>query len=170
MSRGGIIVAVLALAAATWAVLRLAAAGHEDLGPAADVAIKAGDRTVSLSDFKGKVVLIDFWATWCGPCRQSMPEIGRIYEKYHSRGLEVMGVAMDDDGREAAVQSFAKDMGITYPVGMPTSHESVLRYKMDSIPLLVIVDRSGNIQGKQAGYAPGMERGWAYLVERLLAE
>jgi thiol-disulfide isomerase/thioredoxin len=138
------------------------------IGPAPEMAIvtQQGGRT-ALSDLRGKVVLIDFWATWCGPCRMSIPGIQKLYTKYRDRGFEVLGVALErDDGSQ--IPAFVKEMGMTYPVGMPAQRELVNGYDPRSIPLMVLVDRAGNIQWRQEGFSRDIEAEIESRVTNLL--
>src|ERR1051325_5245853 len=103
-----------------WALVddaRSRALGWENQ-PASELSFRSSDgRMIKLSDYRGKVVLIDFWGTWCGPCRQSIPGIRDLYKKYGPQGLQVMGPALEhDDGRN--VPAAAQALGIEYPVGV----------------------------------------------------
>src|SRR5262245_27852736 len=73
-------------------------------------------RKVKLSDFRGKVVVLNFWATYCGPCRVEMPWLVDLYKQYRSRGLEVVGVSMDDEGAQKQVADFVREIGVPYPI------------------------------------------------------
>lgn len=147
-----------------------------NLGPAPDITIRqanADGKPLSLSSLKGKVVLVDLWATWCGPCRMSIPGTVALYKKHHGDGLEVVGVALEeDDGSN--VRPFAKQYGMTYPVGLPTSADAVreLQQRVGSggIPLMALVDKKGVIRYVQRGYAPGVEQEIETQVETLLKE
>jgi thiol-disulfide isomerase/thioredoxin len=124
--------------------------------PASELAIKpinSPGQSLKLSDLRGKVVLLDFWATWCGPCRMSMPGIEKLYKSKHAKGFEVMGVALEQDGG-SQIPGVVKELGITYPVGMPISIDSVRRYTSGSIPQMVLIDREGKIRWGQPGYDP----------------
>jgi thiol-disulfide isomerase/thioredoxin len=98
-------------------------------------------KTVKLSDFKGKPVLIDFWATWCPPCRDSIPEIVKLHKTYSGKGLVVLGISLDG-GDWDSVRSFATQSGITYPV-LKGTEEVVSRFQVRTIPLLVILNKEG---------------------------
>jgi thiol-disulfide isomerase/thioredoxin len=133
-------------------------------------AANAGGKTVSLSSLKGKVVLIDFWATWCGPCRMSIPGIQKLYAKLHDKGFEVLGVALERDGGEQ-LPSFIQQMKMTYPAGKYTSKDAVTAYPVGSIPQMVLIDKKGKIGWlPQAGYSTDMETELENQVNKLLAE
>jgi peroxiredoxin len=108
-------------------------------------------RTVALRQFQGKVILLDFWATWCGPCKKEMPGYEDLYRRYKSRGLVVIGIALDSS--PAQVRRFAKEYGITYPLlinGM-----NVDRYGVLGIPATILADRQGIVRKKVVGYEEG---------------
>lgn len=105
-------------------------------------------RVISLGDFRGKVLLVDFWATWCAPCKKEMPGYEDLYRRYRSRGLMVVGIALDSDPK--AVARFAKKLRVTYPVvinGMDVS-----RYGILGIPTTILVDPDGFIRKKVVGF------------------
>lgn len=116
----------------------------------------------------GKVVLVNFWATWCQPCVREMPSIERLYRKYKARGLEIVAVSLDQGGEE--VRAFAGKFGLTFPILLDPGHEARALYKVRGLPTTYLVDR----QGRVAGYGIG-PREWdseaAYaLVGHLLDE
>jgi len=109
-------------------------------------------KTVNLSDFKGKIVIVDFWATWCGPCKMEIPGFVKLQEKYKD-DLVIIGVSLDQNGPKAVVP-FAKDYSINYHV-VYGNGETVKAYGgVNGIPTTFVIDRKGNIQRKYVGYRP----------------
>lgn len=104
------------------------------------------DKELALSSLRGKVVLIDFWASWCGPCRKEMPNVKRCYEKYKNKGFEILGVSLDED-KDRWLEAIQKE-GMTWPQVSDLKHwksEAVLIYGIQSIPFTVLVDKEGKI-------------------------
>jgi len=170
MDRQKILVGLLVGVIVLWVYARLIAGPADETGiPAPDIAIRHAGKEVRLSQLRGKVVLIDFWGTWCGPCRMSIPGIQDLYERKRDRGFAVVGVAMEqDDG--SSVPVFAKEMGMTYPVGLPISEKSVADYQVRSVPLMVLVDKRGNIRWRQEGVSAETDLLLEQKVEELLGE
>lgn len=141
-------------------------------GPAPPMRIKSPDGTqYDIADLKGKVVLVKFWATWCGPCAMSTPSIQQLYEKRHSEGLEVIGVALEnDDGKQ--IPRYVKEMGVTYPVGMPDPASNVGLWisRNVGIPAVFILDKKGNIRWSRSGFDPSREHEIEDKVVELLRE
>jgi len=104
-----------------------------------------------LSDFKGKVLIIDFWATWCPPCRNEIPHFVSLYNQYKSEGLEIIGVALDQNPRNA-LPGFIKDNGINYTILLGNSKVCDLYGGVSAIPTTFIIDKAGNIVKKYIGY------------------
>lgn len=102
-----------------------------------------GGRTVRLADFRGKVVILDFWATWCPPCRQEIPGLVALQAKYGSKGLVVVGVSMDEE--TAVVVPFVKKFGINYPVVFGNALTAVMYGGVEVIPTTFIIGRDGKV-------------------------
>ncbi len=107
-------------------------------------------RNVKLSDYKGKVVLLDFWATWCPPCRASVPAIEKIHKAYKGKGLVVLAVSLDEGGWDS-VKSFITEYGITYTV-LKGTEDVAANYMVRSIPMLLILDKEGRISKRYLGF------------------
>jgi thiol-disulfide isomerase/thioredoxin len=107
-------------------------------------------KKVSLADFKGKPVLVNFWATWCGPCKLEMPWFQEFNQKYASQGLVVLGLAADDAGK-TVIASTAKKSGVTYPILLADDKVEEAYGGVDYLPETFYVDRSGNVMLETAG-------------------
>ena len=107
-------------------------------------------KNVQLSDMKGKVVLLEFWATWCPPCRASIPGMEKIHETYKDRGVVVLAVSMDEGGWDA-VQSFVKDYGIQYTV-LKGNEDVAVKYQVRTIPMLLVLDKQGKVSKRYLGF------------------
>lgn len=107
-------------------------------------------RPVQLAKLRGKVVAINFWATWCGPCRVEMPSLAKVYDKYREKGLEIVGISLDQGGAQV-VQDFVHKHGIKFPVVLDTAHVAQRYGGVTGIPTTFIIDRQGRIANKQIG-------------------
>lgn len=136
---------------------------------APELSVITGEGKHSLKQERGKVVLVDFWGTWCGPCRDSIPGILRVYNSRKDKGFTVIGVALEqDDGKR--VPAFVKSMGMNYTVGLPNNKEELKNYPFNSLPAMLLVDRQGRIRWAQEGYSSQLEKHMSQLVDALLEE
>jgi thiol-disulfide isomerase/thioredoxin len=119
-----------------------------------------------LSDQRGKVVLVNFWATWCGPCREEIPDLGRIARRFRGTDFELVGIAMDESGRKV-VKDFVERSGIEYKVLLP-SREEIGASGVDSLPTTYLVDRKGRVAKVLVGLADAREI--TENIQQLLAE
>jgi len=119
--------------------------------PAPDFTLESLDgKTVSLSEFKGKAVLVNFWATWCGPCKIETPWLVELQNQYGSQGLQIVGVAMDDSGKDE-IARFAKEMGMNYPVLLGKEAVGEAYGGVPALPESFFVGRDGKIVDKIMG-------------------
>lgn len=107
---------------------------------------------VKSDQFKGKVVILDFWATWCPPCRKEIPGFVDLYKRYGDKGLVVVGVSLDQQG-PSVVKPFLAKLGVNYPVVMGDARVAAAFGGIDALPTTFIIDRSGNIARTHIGYA-----------------
>ncbi len=118
---------------------------------APDFELKSLDgKQVRLSDFRGKAVLLNFWATWCAPCKIEMPWFVDLQKQYASQGLQVIGVAMDDSGEEA-IAKFAKEMGVNYPVLIGKESVGDAYGGVEFLPTTFFIDRQGKVVDRVFG-------------------
>jgi thiol-disulfide isomerase/thioredoxin len=114
----------------------------------------------------GRVSLVMFWATWCGPCQKEMPEIQRIYAKASSRGLDVLAISVDDE--KTGIAEFVHDRGVHYPVIWDEGHAISECWRPTTMPTAVIVDRSGYVRFRHDGYRAGDDATIGSEIESLL--
>ena len=148
----------------TWRALAwcaLAAAGcsgeagvaRVDIGapaPAYAAASLAGD-SVSLAALRGKVVLLNVWATWCHPCRDEIPELQALHERYGARGLELVGVSVDAESADEAIRAFTRDFRMTYPVWRDPAERVSAQFHVVGVPATFLIDREGVLRWRKTG-------------------
>jgi cytochrome c biogenesis protein CcmG/thiol:disulfide interchange protein DsbE len=110
----------------------------------------AGGSSLKLSDYKGKVVLVNFWATWCPPCREEIPDFIKVRNSLNAKGFEIIGIAMDEGGAKV-VAPFAKEYGITYPLVLGNRDVTKRYGGIRGIPTSFLIDRDGKIAEKWVG-------------------
>ena len=160
----------LALLLSTACLAPVAQAAGTDGGvPAPDFVLAARDGgKVRLADLKGDVVMINFWASWCGPCRQEMPLLGQLQSKYEPLGFTLLGVNVEPDSKAAA--TWLKDVPVAFPILFDTKGDVAATFGVEGMPSTVFVDRDGHVRYVHRGYQPGDESKYADMIRSLVKE
>ena len=142
-------------------------AAHEDAAP--DFTLKSrGGENIKLSELRGQVVLINFWASWCGPCRQEMPLLDQMYQQYSPLGFTLLGVNVEQDTTDA--ERMLEDTPVTFPILFDAENEVSKLYDVTAMPSTVLVDRDGNVRYVHQGYKPGYENEYLTQIRALVRE
>jgi peroxiredoxin len=128
----------------------------------------ATGENLRLSEYRGDVVLINFWATWCGPCRQEMPLLDDLYGRYQRVGFNLLGVNIDEDSRRA--MQMVQELGVNFPVLFDENKEVSKLYEVEAMPVTILVDREGIVRHIHHGYKPGYEEKYLTEIRSLLRE
>jgi peroxiredoxin len=137
--------------------------------PAPDFTLKSDSgANLKLSELRGEVVLINFWASWCGPCRQEMPLLSELHDKYKDMGFTVLGVNVEENSGDA--RKLLRDMPVTFPVLFDNDSKVSRQYDVVAMPSTVLVDRDGNVRYLHKGYKPGEEEIYLEKVRSLIRE
>jgi peroxiredoxin len=138
-------------------------------GPAPTFTLSSNDgKSVSLSQYQGQVVMINFWASWCGPCREEFPLLDSIYRKYNKLGFTMLGVNVEPDSK--AANDWLKQTPVTFPILYDTDSKVSKLYDVASMPSTVIIDRTGKVRVLHRGYKPGDENEYMDSIRALIRE
>lgn len=136
---------------------------------APDFTLRSADgRNLRLKEQRGQVVLVNFWASWCGPCRQEMPQLNRLYDKYRAAGFTLLAVNIDDDaglGTRTAAR-----WELHFPVLLDADKAVSKLYDLGSMPATVLIDRDGRVRYLHRGYREGMEEAYERQIRELVKE
>ena len=158
---------IAALAAAL--ALALPALAGPEGGPAPAFTLAArGGHDVTLAQYHGQVVMINFWASWCGPCRQEMPLLESIYKKYNKLGFTLLGVNVEPDSK--AADDWLRDTPVSFPILYDKDSKVSKLYDVAGMPSTVIIDRSGKLRKIHRGYKPGDENEYLDSIRALVRE
>ena len=124
--------------------------------------------TMSLDELRGNVVMINFWATWCGPCRQEMPHLEALYQRYASLGFTLLAVNVEDDPEGAA--KWLEETPVSFPVLFDPQNDVSELYDVVAMPTTVLIDRQGNKRFLHHGYQPGYENEYQTQIRALVRE
>ena len=122
----------------------------------------------NLAEQRGKIIVINFWASWCGPCRQEMPILESFYDKYNKLGVSVWGVNVEQENQ--AGRDFLKGLNLTFPIFFDETNEISATYQVEAMPTTVIVDRNGKLRYAFKGFKPGFEKKYAKAIKKLIRE
>ncbi|MES9972805.1 TlpA family protein disulfide reductase [Candidatus Thiodiazotropha sp. LNASS1] len=157
------IVAGLLLLACGYAV----AAKQPSMAP--DFTLKSREGVnIKLSELRGQVVMVNFWASWCGPCRQEMPLLQQLFDRYQSLGFSLLGVNVDED--RAAADKMLSDVPVSFPILYDDRSKVSKQYQVKAMPSTFMVDRDGRIRYLHKGYKPGYEEEYQQQIRQLLRE
>lgn len=138
-------------------------------GKAPDFTLKSNSgKNIRLSDLRGQVVMINFWASWCGPCRQEMPILDQLYKRYSKLGFTLIGVNVEQDSGKA--NAYLKDIPVSFPILYDTANQTSKLYNINAMPTTVMVDRNGNMRFIHHGYKPGYENDYKKQIKALIRE
>jgi len=173
-----VVSAVLVFAAAALAAGRFFL--HDELSPPGTAGSDAPDfhvvtldvppKSRALANYKGQVVLLNTWATWCAPCREEMPSIERLYTTYAGKGLKVVAVSIDDAGSEQGIRDFARAFGLTFEILHDPTGSMQRTYHILGVPETFVIGKDGVIRKKISGPTDWNSAANRALVEQLLAE
>jgi peroxiredoxin len=127
-----------------------------------------GGHNVSLAQYKGQVVMLNFWASWCGPCRQEMPLLESIYKKYNKLGFTMLGVNVEPDSQ--AANEWLKATPVSFPILYDTESKVSKLYDVAGMPTSVIIDRAGKVRMVHRSYRPGDENEYLDSIRTLIRE
>jgi len=125
-------------------------------------------KNIKLSELRGQVVLLNFWASWCGPCRQEMPLLEKLQQRYSALGFTVLGVNVEEDPSKA--KSLLKDIPVSFPILFDTQNTVSKQYQVSAMPSTVMIDRNGNMRYLHKGYKAGDEAQYKKWVKELVKE
>ena len=162
-------IAVAAVFALALAPVPAQAAAPAAGSPAPDFTLRSADgRNLRLQELRGQVVLLNFWATWCGPCRDEMPQLNKLYDKYRASGFTLLGVNIDDDPRAAT--ALAAKLGLGFPVLLDADKRVSKLYELGTMPSTVLIVRDGRVRYVHRGYRDGVAETYDQQIRGLLKE
>jgi thiol-disulfide isomerase/thioredoxin len=161
----------LAIALATSAGVTSAALAADPIGqpaPAFSLPLRGGAAPLSLEQLRGQVVMVNFWASWCEPCRKEFPLLDQIYKKYKAAGFTLIGINVEPDAKDA--EGFIAKTPVTFPIVFDKDSAVSQRYRVSGMPTTVLVDRKGVLRWVHRSYVPGDENEYLNQVRAILME
>ncbi len=149
--------------------LLLLLGSHQLWATAPDFTLKALDGSnLRLAEQKGDIMLINFWASWCGPCIQEMPALDKLAQKYRPLGVQVWGVNVENDS--TAAKAYLHKVQVGFPILFDLDNSVSKAYQVDAMPTTVILDKDGKVRAVHRGYQPGFEKKYENDIKQLLRE
>lgn len=136
--------------------------------PDCTLSLMANNETAALSQYKGKVIYVDFWASWCGPCAKSFPFLNEMHKQFKEQGLQIVGVNLDENISDA--KSFLAKYPAMFTVVTDVSKQCAKDFDVKAMPSSYIIDREGKVQHIHLGFRPGEAKEIRVIVEKLLAD
>jgi len=147
--------------------LTVAATTHANTAP--DFTLKARDgNNLRLAEQRGDIVLINFWASWCGPCIQEMPQLDKLAQKYQDLGVQVWGINVEND--PSAAKAYLNKVNVEFPILFDLDNSVSKAYRVEAMPTTVILDKNGSVRSVHRGYKPGFEKKYEDDIKGLLRE
>ena len=138
-------------------------------GAAPNITLKSNSgKNLKLSEYRGQVVLLNFWATWCAPCRQEMPLLDKIQKRYHSLGFTILGVNVEENS--AAAKKMLRHTPVSFPILFDTQNTASKAYNVSAMPSTVLIDKDGKMRYLHKGYQSGDEKTYVKWIKKLLRE
>ncbi|HSC69325.1 MAG TPA: TlpA disulfide reductase family protein [Cellvibrio sp.] len=137
--------------------------------PAPDFTLQSSTgENIRLAEQRGQVVMLNFWASWCGPCRKEMPLLDEMSKRYSAAGFVLYGVNVEEDNTDA--KKLIKELGVTFPILYDTESKASSLYQVDAMPTTVVIDKKGEIRFVNRGYKPGDENKYRDQIRELIKE
>lgn len=153
----------------TWILALLLLCSYQLGATAPDFTLKALDGSnLRLAEQKGDIMLINFWASWCGPCIQEMPALDKLAQKYQPMGVQVWGVNVENDS--SAAKAYLNKVQVAFPILFDTENTVSKAYQVDAMPTTVILDKDGKVRAVHRGYQPGYEKKYENDIKQLLRD
>ena len=145
------------------------AASETISGKAANFTLKSrSGKNIKLSELRGQVVMLNFWASWCGPCRKEMPLLEKIHKKYKRLGFTLLGVNVEENS--SAAKKYLRDVKVSFPILFDRTNKTSKLYNVSAMPTTILIDRNGNKRFLHKGYKPGYENDYKKQIKKLLRE
>ncbi len=148
-------------------VAALPSRAGDELAPDFTLKSRSGEN-IKLSELRGEVVMLNFWASWCGPCRQEMPLLDALHARYKALGFRLLGVNVDEDS--ASAQALLDEIPVSFTILFDPKNRLADRYAIEAMPTTILIDRDGRRRYMHLGYLPGYEQDYEREIKALIRE